>query len=135
VGAAYVFSLNGTNPPIELVATASPNVLFPPNHKLIPVTITVSNHESFTSCRIVSVSSNEAQPRKGKTISPPDWIITGDLTLLLRAENSGRNKAGRIYTIEIACTDLNGATISTSVTVSVPHDRRNAELFLRSRKR
>ena len=118
-GAAYIFSTSGTNPPVVVpIATASPNVLFPPNHKLVPVTITVSNHDSFNSCRIVSVTSNEPGGKNS-----PDFIITGDLTLQLRAERSGKSKSGRIYTIEVACTDGAGNTTSTTVVVTVPHNR------------
>ena len=128
-GAAYIFSATATNPPVVPIASASPNVLFPPNHKLIPVTISVANHDSFSSCRIVSVSSNQSKKGKGK--AAPDWIITGDLTLLLRAERLGNQKAGRTYTIEIACTDLMGTTVNTTIQVTVPHDqgrRSNATL-------
>jgi hypothetical protein len=121
-GAAYIFSVRTTTPPVVPIASASPNVLFPPNHKLVPVTISVANHASFTSCKIVSVSSNEPIAGKGNSKKSQDWIITGDLTLLLRAERTGNNKAGRIYTIEVACTDLAGNPVSTTVLVTVPHD-------------
>src|SRR5204863_7614846 len=36
-GAAYIFSSSATNGPVIVSATASPNVRFPPNHKLVPV--------------------------------------------------------------------------------------------------
>jgi ethanolamine utilization microcompartment shell protein EutS len=121
-GAAYIFSSAPTNPPISLVISATPNVLFPPNRKLVPVTISVANHDSFSDCRIVSVTSNE--PVNGKGKKSPDWIITGDLTLLLRAERTGGAKAGRIYTITVECRDTLGNTVQTSTTVRVPHDRR-----------
>ncbi|MEO5801916.1 MAG: hypothetical protein ABIR24_00175 [Verrucomicrobiota bacterium] len=119
-GAAYIFAAAATNPPVVPIATASPNILFPPNHKMIPVRISVSNHDSFNSCRIISVSSNESIIGKGSPKTSPDWIITGDLTLLLRSERSVKNKAGRIYRIEVACTDSTGKTMSTTVIVTVP---------------
>jgi len=37
----------------------------------------------------------------GSGNTAPDWEITGDATANLRAERSGKNKAGRIYTIVI----------------------------------
>jgi hypothetical protein len=121
-GAAYIFSGKETNSPAGPQAVASPNVLWPPNHKMVPVTITISNHDNFDRCRIVSVSSNE--PSKHGKKSQSDFVITGDLSLLLRAERAGNNKAGRIYTIEIQCVDGNGAIISTRVTVTVPHSKK-----------
>ena len=63
-------------------------------------------------CQIVSVTSNEATDGQ-------DWIITGDLTLSLRAERSNK-RTGRIYTITIACTDPSGNASIKTVTVTVP---------------
>ncbi len=128
-GVAYIFSGN-TNGPGNLSASATPNVLFPPNNKLVPVTITVTNHESFTDCHIVSVASSE--PINGKGRKSQDWIITGDLTLLLRAERSGQEKGGRVYTVTIECTDSQGNTTQTTVTVSVPRDNRAVSKSLRN---
>ena len=51
----------------------------------------------------------------------PDWEITGPLSLNLRAERRG-NGDGRIYTIEIACTDGSGNESSATTMVTVPHD-------------
>ncbi len=118
VGAAYLFTT--TAAPTNLVVAASPNLLFPPNHRLVPVTINVENHDAFSSCRIVSVSSTE--PRK-KNAGAPDWIITGDLTLLLRAERSGTEKNGRVYTITVECVDAFGNTFRNNAFVTVPHNR------------
>ncbi|MGZ4961026.1 MAG: hypothetical protein ACXWC8_00595, partial [Limisphaerales bacterium] len=63
-GAAYIFSSSQSNGPVIVSATASPNQLFPPNHKLVPVTITVNATGSFVSCVILGVRSN--QPINGK---------------------------------------------------------------------
>jgi len=51
----------------------------------------------------------------------PDWQITGDLAVNLRAERSGKG-TGRIYTITVECNDTSGNTATKTVTVSVPHD-------------
>ncbi|MDB6028162.1 MAG: hypothetical protein JWM68_4385 [Verrucomicrobiales bacterium] len=119
-GAAYIYALTPSNE--TFTANASPNVLFPPNHKLVPITIMVSHPESFASCRIVSVTSNEPITGKRRGNIQPDFVITGDLSLLLRAERSGKKGQSRIYNIEIQCTDANGGTTSTTVIVTVPHD-------------
>ena len=52
---------------------------------------------------------------KGAGQTTPDWVQTGDLSVDLRAERSGKG-TGRVYTITVECTDAsdNSAT-STSV--------------------
>ena len=63
-------------------------------------------------CRITSVASNEP-------VNGVDWVITGDLTLNLRADRSNRGN-GRIYTITVVCTDAAGNSATKTVTVTVP---------------
>jgi hypothetical protein len=55
-------------------------------------------------------------------IRPPDWAITGPLSVTLRAERSGAG-TGRIYTIQIEARDAAGNTMLQNVTVSVPLER------------
>ena len=50
-------------------------------------------------------------------------MVTGGLTVSLRAERSGRGP-GRVYTITVECGDGAGNRTRGTVTVSVPHDRR-----------
>ncbi len=102
-------------PKIESIK-ASPRSLSPVNNKLIPVTLTVRATDcSSFQCRIVSVRSNEAEG------SDADWEITGDLTLKLRAQLSGKRE--RVYTITVECTDSLGNTSRDTVKVTVSKDR------------
>jgi hypothetical protein len=119
-GAAYIFS---TSQPLVIVsASASPNRLFPANHKLVPVTISMTTQGTDVSCKITNVTSNQPINGKGDGNTSPDWIITGDLTLLLRAERAGNIKTDRVYTITVQCADIFGNTTTTTVRVTVPHD-------------
>jgi phosphodiesterase/alkaline phosphatase D-like protein len=108
-------------PPMIQSVTATPNVLWPPNHELIPVTVSVAatDNDGIASERIVDVSSNESVNGIGDGNTATDWQITGDLSLLLRAERSG-NGSGRTYTITIEVTDLSGNAARQSTTVFVP---------------
>jgi hypothetical protein len=49
----------------------------------------------------------------------PDWEITGDLTVDLRAERAGGGD-GRIYSIVVECTDASGNSSVDTVFVCVP---------------
>ena len=115
---------DGTPPNITKLAV-SPNVLWPPNHKMIPVSVNVSasdNCDSKPVCKITSVSSNEPENGLGDGDTAPDWKITGNFTANLRAERSG-NGSGRIYTLTITCNDTAGNSSIKWVTVKVPHDQ------------
>ena len=114
-----------TNPPVIVSASATPNVLWPPNHKLINVTVhaTVTDPCDATTWKIISVQSNEAVNMIGSGHTAPDWVITGDHTVQLRAERSGAGH-GRIYTITIQAVDAAGnLSAPATVTVTVPHDQ------------
>jgi hypothetical protein len=104
-----------TSPSIASIS-ASPDVLWPPNHKLVPVTISVTATDlaGTPSCRVTRVSNNETGVR--------DAVLVAPLELLLLAERSGRGP-GRLYTIEVTCTDPSGNVVRGTTTVGVPHDR------------
>jgi hypothetical protein len=112
-----------TTPPVITKVSASPSVLWPPNHKMVMVTVnaTVKDTCGSATWNIVSVTSNEPANGRGDGNTSPDWQITGSHTVSLRAERSG-NGSGRIYTITIQATDAAGNTsTSQTVTVKVPH--------------
>jgi hypothetical protein len=114
-----------TTPPIISSVSATPKVLTPPNHKMVAVTLSVAVTDNcdaavLQSCHITSVSSNEPISGTGAGNSSPDWIITGNLTLRLRSERAGSG-TGRVYTIDVQCTDNAGNSASGSTTVTVPH--------------
>jgi hypothetical protein len=115
-----------TTPPIIEGLSASPNVLWLANHKMVAVTlgVTVSdNCDPAPKSKIVSVSSNEPVNGTGDGDSAPDWEITGDLTVNLRAERSGTG-SGRVYTVTVMCTDAYGNSSTGTINISVPHDKR-----------
>jgi hypothetical protein len=111
--------------PPGMSLSASPQALWPPNHKMVPVTIGVSasdNCDPAPSCMISSVASNEPVNGKGDGNTSPDWEVTGDLTADLRAERSGGGN-GRVYTMTVECTDASDNSSEETVEVHVPHDQ------------
>ena len=112
------------DPVIESLA-ADPGALWPPNHKMVPVTLTASvsdNCDQAPQCRIVDVSSNEPVNDIGDGNTDVDWLVTGDMTLELRAERAGPLNS-RVYTITVECSDASGNSTTDTVEVIVPHDQ------------
>jgi hypothetical protein len=115
-----------TTPPVIHSLTASPDNLWPPNHKMVPVDITCVCEDICDIApvsMIISVESSQPVNGKGDGNTEPDWEITGDLSVDLRAERAGNDKAGRIYTITVSCTDFSGNSSTATVDVIVPHDQ------------
>ena len=104
-------------PPVISDASASPSVLWPPNHKFVDVTINYAETSPCPATCSLSVTSNEP-PVDDKA---PEWIIVDAHHVQLRAERLGSGD-GRIYAITITCTNAAGGT-SETVTVLVPHDQ------------
>ncbi len=121
---ATVRVLDQTPPSIRSLA-ASPTVLWPPNHQMVPVNVTLAASDgcdTAPSCRITSVRSNEPVNGLGDGDTAPDWEITGNLGLKLRAERFGKGN-GRVYTITAMCTDASGNSSTKTTTVTVPRDQ------------
>jgi hypothetical protein len=105
-------------PPTISSVAASPNVLWPPNNKLVPVNLSVSARDNCTPnpvCKITNITSSEPT-------SSGDTQIVGYLTANLRAQRLGTG-TGRIYTLAVQCTDGSGNSSFAPVTVRVPHDQ------------
>jgi hypothetical protein len=89
-------------------------VLSPPNHHLIPITVSVTatdNCDASPVSKIISITSSEPAV-------PGDIQITGNLTCTLAATRN--SKAGRVYTITVQCSDASGNNSTATTTVTVP---------------
>jgi hypothetical protein len=119
-----------TTPPLIRSIVATPNLLWPPNHKLRPILVVVRATDACGPVRwhIADVTSNEAVDALGDGHTSPDWIIDGPHKAILRAERSGQG-SGRVYTLNIEVADaLNNSTNGT-VRVFVPHDRGHGNVW------
>lgn len=117
-------TVQDTTPPVIRRVIASPNVLWPANHKMVPVRVSVLATDvcGEVRSRITSVRCNEAVNSTGDGNTSPDWEITGPLTLKLRAERAG-NGSGRIYYITVQSTDAAGNSTTGRTIVTVPHSQ------------
>ncbi|MBN1267903.1 MAG: ExeM/NucH family extracellular endonuclease, partial [Anaerolineales bacterium] len=104
--------------------------LWPPNHKYVEVTATVTASDNFDAGPVVSllsVTSSEVDnaPGGGDGNTVDDIVIVDEYTFLLRAERSATNKDGRIYTITYQVEDSCGNVTVESATVIVPFNQRH----------
>jgi predicted extracellular nuclease len=112
-----------------LAVSASPNELWPADHKYATVKTSVSatdNADPNPQITLVSVTSNEPDNGLGDGDTPNDIVKVNDTTFNLRAERSGAG-SGRVYTITYKVTDACGNTTQKSVTVTVPHSKGNGK--------
>jgi hypothetical protein len=109
--------------PVIGSATATPDLLWPPDHKFVDVTIDYALTDPCPNTCVLTVSSNEPINGTGDGNTSPDWQVIDPHHLLLRAERAGTGD-GRIYTITITCTnDTNRESSIKTVTVTVPRDQ------------
>jgi len=116
--------------PPRLSLSVAPEVLWPPNHRLVPVEAMVTASDTCGSASVVlaSVSSSEPDnapdPGDGNTDGDIDEIEPGtpDFMFLLRAERTGGGD-GRIYTITYMALDEFENAVEAVATVAVPHDQ------------
>ena len=111
------FTVVDARPPVISAVTPSVTSIWPPNKKMVPVTIAVSATDDVDptpACSVAGVSSNEA--------GAAEWTISGTLSVSLQADRAGSGD-GRIYTITVRCVDGSGNASQATTRVSVPHDR------------
>jgi predicted extracellular nuclease len=102
-------------------AFATPDELWPPNHKYREITLTGTDADgSALGVTIVDATSSEADSGLDPEDVPIDIVITGADTVDLRAERFALE--GRVYTVFVRLTD-GTQVVFTSADVVVPHDR------------
>jgi len=108
----------------DLSVSLSPNRLWPPNHRYVSVTATVTVSDACDATptiSLVSVTSNEPDDAKGlgdgKTIN--DVVIVDNLHFRLRAERAEEG-TGRIYTVTYLAGDDSGNVAVVSAIATVP---------------
>ncbi len=110
-------TVRDTTPPKITSVTPSIASIWPPNKKMVAVSLKaiVSDSVGVASLKIISVSTNEPDGNV-------QWQITGPLTVNLLADRLGTG-TGRIYTITVEARDAAGNVSTKTCTVTVPHDQ------------
>jgi len=110
-------TVEDTTPP-EFTLAVDPEVLWPPNHKMVKITTSWQVSDDCDESPEVSLVSITVDG-DGAT---EDDIQIGDEGIWLRAERSGRG-TGRVYTITYQAVDDSGNVTVQEATVTVPHKR------------
>ena len=118
-----------TTPP-QAALSITPTVLWPPNHRMVPVRvewIVTDACDPSPQVTLISATSSEPDDAPGNG----DGNTTGDIQgaslgtpdplVMLRAERSG-DGPGRVYTLTYVARDASGNTASALGIVTVPHD-------------
>ena len=111
--------------PPELTVEVDPDVLWPPNHKMVDVhaSITVTDDvDPNPSVVLSSITCNGSAA--ADCVEGADYG-TADVDFQLRAERSGKGN-GRTYEITYEAVDASGNSSTVTVYVEVPHDQRSA---------
>lgn len=112
-------------PPSCAAATAGPNTIWPPNHKMVSVAIngvTDPDKGDTVTVKATGVTQDEPLNTTADGNTTPDAAITAAGAVSVRAERQGTGD-GRVYVIAFTATDNHGATCTGHVTVAVPHDQ------------
>lgn len=124
---SFTVTVVDSTPPQILSVDANPAVLWPPNHQMVNVTVTVvavDVADPTPVSRIISVTSNQPVNGTGDGDTAPDWQITGPLTVKLRSERS--HGQDRTYTITVETVDASGNSTTATDTVVVTNSKRRA---------
>jgi hypothetical protein len=112
-------------PPVCTGLVASPNTLWPPNHKLRVVSVSGASDpegDDLTTA-VTGVTQDEPVNGLGDGDESPDAVLgPASHQVRLRAERSGTGD-GRVYRIAVTVTDEFGLSCTGTVRVGVPHDQ------------
>lgn len=109
----------------QAALSATPSRIFPPNGKLVTVTLTGTASDAVSGLAQVSYVVTDEY---GDTLSMPSRPLEGASatwtdTLQIEARRHGNDKDGRLYRVIANVTDLAGNTTATSTDIIVLHDK------------
>ncbi|HEY8562143.1 MAG TPA: family 10 glycosylhydrolase [Pyrinomonadaceae bacterium] len=103
---------------------ANPNRIFPPNGKMVPVTLTFSGADAVSGLASVSYVVTDEY---GAILAIPTRALSGGAAswterLEVEARREGSDRDGRVYTVTATITDIagNASTVTTNIVVARP---------------
>ena len=114
--AVAVYVPPDTTAPVITSVVANPGVIWPPNGKMVPVSVSISatdNVDALPQCAVKSVVVSGG--------SADDAVVTGAFSASVRAEKNA-DGSSRVYTVKVTCADAAGNKSWGSTTVTVSKD-------------
>jgi hypothetical protein len=117
-----------TTPP-TITVTATPDILWPPNGQMVPVTVSGMMTDSeldgtgvnpSTAAYVVTDEYAQVQPSGSVPLQPNGSY---SFTIQLQASRNGDDLDGRQYIITVSAQDNAGNKGAASTVVTVPHDQ------------
>ena len=108
--AATVVVMKDTTPPVIASVSATPNNLWPPDGRLVPVAVSVSASDDVDAVPVCALSNVGG------------GVLSDDVSIALPLGATLRATGGRTYSLTVACSDKAGNTSSKTTTVTVPPD-------------
>jgi large repetitive protein len=122
--------IKGETIPPAIMVSATPKRLWPPNHTMVPVTVSGTIKDIGGTGVNLSTAAYVVRDEYG--LVQPAGTVTLDLlngsysfTIQLQASRKGDDEDGRQYHITVSAEDNAGNKGSSSTLVIVPHDQRN----------
>lgn len=116
IGSAF-FSFQYDATPPEVAIQANPNIIWPPNGKIVDVRIVGSAVDKYLGQTIFGVEDEYG------LIEPQ--ILNFEQTIQLEAGRDGSDLDGRVYIIKVVAEDSAGNKTEKQVQIVVPHDQRD----------
>jgi hypothetical protein len=112
-------------PPV-ITVSASPSVLWPPNGKMVPVTL--SGTMTVTACAAKPTVLSYTVGDEYGLVQPAGSIVPDadgafSVGIELQASRRGDDRNGRQYTITVTAANNGGGSASATSVVTVPHNR------------
>lgn len=122
--ATVVRDPNAQQPPVCTAAVPSANMLWPPNHQMVNITINgvTDPNNLVPTITVTGIHQDEPVNAKGDGNTAPDGAGVGTSVAQVRSERSGIAVGGRLYFISFTASDTGGSCTGT-VAVGVPHDQ------------
>jgi hypothetical protein len=116
-----------TTPP-GITISARPTTLWPPNRKLVPVTVSGTITDEPGGSGVDASTATYAATDEYGLVQPSGPVTLGSngrytFTISLQASRQGNDQDGRHYTITVSAEDHAGNLSTASTIVAVPHDQ------------
>ena len=127
---SFTVKVVDTTAPAILSVSVSPSSIWPPNKKLVDVTVTANVSDIADPAPLVRIYAITCD----ETIAAGDAVITGAFTAKLRADRDAQGN-GRVYTLHLEAIDASGNRSIATVIVTVPRDQSAAVVPAPPRRR